>query len=397
MCRPERERSRFQFSVGRRAKGLVGSRRSPWQTLLILFAFLLAACANPSPTAAPTPSVSPDGVAATASSLPPTAAAPDPTATPAPTPTPPPLAVGYIAAGPGTPGVLAAVEAAAAQHGWVVQRAPEPTGDALRALVAQGIRLLVADGPEFEAVAHEAAAQDPDLYVVGVGHAGLDGELPNLLALGGSQSREDQLGFMAGYVAGLLTEGRIVTAVANTATPVGLKYRNGYLHGVRYACSRCRIDFIDLTDESATIFAAERAQLNASLSSDVVFAAAGEAGRAALRAGAGAGAWVIGASADVYEAVFAAGAEPGADRLVTSVYFDLGAVVRAALDAYAAGDPPSGLQPPAAANGAVFVAPYRVDEDVLSALDRQDVETTLSRLADGSLDTGVDPLTGLER
>jgi basic membrane lipoprotein Med (substrate-binding protein (PBP1-ABC) superfamily) len=314
-----------------------------------------------------------------------------------PSPTAAPLSLGYIAAGPGTPGVLAALEAAAADHGWVVQRAPEPTGDALRALVAQGVRLLVADGPEFEAVAHEAASQDPELYVVGVGHTGVAGDLPNLLALGGPQAREDQLGFMAGYLAGLLTEGRIVTAIANTATALGLKYRNGFLHGVRYACSRCRIDFIDLTDESATVFAAERAQLNASLSSDVVFAAAGEAGLAGLRAAANAGAWVLGAAADTYEQAFASGAEPGADRLVTSVYFDLGVAVRAALNAHAAGDPLAGVQPPSAANGAIFIAPYRVDEDALSSLDRQDVEATLARLADGSLDTGVDPLTGAER
>jgi len=124
---------------------------------LVLLLFL-AACGTPSPTSAPTPTPAPDGVVATASSLPPTPLAPDPTATAAPTPTLAPLTLGYVAAGPGTPGVLAAVEAAAAEHGWVVQRAPEPTGDALRALVAQGIHILVADGPEFEAVAHEAAA-----------------------------------------------------------------------------------------------------------------------------------------------------------------------------------------------------------------------------------------------
>lgn len=293
--------------------------------------------------------------------------------------------------------MLAAVEAAATDHGWVVQRAPEPTGDALRALVASGLGVLVADGAEFEAVAREAANQNSQLYVVGVGHSGRDGDLPNLLALGGPATREDQLAFMAGLVAGHLTEGKIVTAIANTATAVGLKYRNGFLHGVRYACSRCRIDFIDLTDESATAFAAERAQLNASLSSDVVFAAAGEAGRSGLRAAAGAGAWVIGAGGDAYVDVFGSGAEAGADQVVTSVYFDLGAVVQAALEGYAAGAPPAGVQPPAAANGAVFVTPYRVGEEVLSELDRREIEAALARLADGSLETGIDPLTGNER
>ncbi|MCC6188432.1 MAG: BMP family ABC transporter substrate-binding protein [Anaerolineales bacterium] len=378
--------------------------RPPRFLSLVAALTLLAACANPSPTAAPSPTRAPSGTVASATEAP-TAAGPPPAVAATPTPTVPPLTIGYIAAGAGTPGVFTAVEAAAAAHGWVVQRAAEPTGDALRALISPGASILVADGPEFEAVAHAAAVQDPRLYVIGVGHAGLESglatgsgqALPNLLALGGPASRQDQLGFMAGAVAGFLTEGRIVTAIADTATAVGLKYRNGFLHGVRYTCSRCRVDFIDLADESATAFAAERARLNASLSSDVVFAAAGEAGWSGLRAAAQAGAWVIGAEADAYEQAFEAGAAPGADRVATSVYFDLGAAVRAALDAYAAGSPPAGAQPPSATNGAVALAPYRVNEEALSGLDRQEISAILARLADLSLDTGIDPLTGSER
>jgi basic membrane lipoprotein Med (substrate-binding protein (PBP1-ABC) superfamily) len=310
--------------------------------------------------------------------------------------TAPPALIGYIATGEGTPGVRAAVEAAAQANGWEVRLAPEPTGDALRALVAEGLNVLVADGAEFEAVAREAAAGDAGLYVVGVGQTGSEGELPNWLTLGGPNSREDQLGFMAGVVTGYLTEGQVVTAIANPTTVVGLKYRNGYLHGVRYACSRCRVDFIDLADESATAFAGERAALNAQLSSDVVFAPNGAVGAAGLRAGAQAGAWVVGAGDDPFASAFENGAAPGADRVVTSAYFDAGAAVQAALTGYAAGAPPTGAQPLSAANGAVALIPYRVSEDVLNELDRQEIAAALARLADGSLDTGINPLTGNE-
>jgi basic membrane lipoprotein Med (substrate-binding protein (PBP1-ABC) superfamily) len=366
--------------------------------LLIVF---LAACAQRTPTAAPALTATTAAAnTATAAILAPTATLPDPhTPTPvppSPTPTPPPITIGYITTGAGTPGVLAAVEAAAQSNGWVLSQAADPTGDGLRALVAQGVAVLVADGPEFEAVAHETAAANPALYVIGVGHSGAEVELPNLLALGGPLSREDQLGFMAGVVTGYLTEGRVVTAIANPATSLGLKYRNGFLHGVRYACSRCRVDFIDLADENATAFAAERAALNAQLSSDVVFAATWPAGEAGLKAAAGVGAWVVGAGGDLYVTAFENGAAPGADRVVTSAYFEAGAAVQAALAGYATGAPLSGVQPLSAANGAVALAPYRVSEDVLSELDRQEIAAVLSRLADGSLDTGINPLTGDE-
>ena len=375
------------------------------QRFLFLLVFL-AACTQRTPTAPPALTATSAAATATANILAPT---PTPavlsgshsphTQTPTPlpsTPTPPPLTLGYIATGAGTLGVLPAVEAAAQSNGWLVAQAADPTGDGLRALVAQGIAVLVADGPEFEAVARESAAGNPSLYVIGLGHAGTEGDLPNLLALGGPLSREDQLGFMAGVVTGYLTEGRVVTAIANPTTAVGAKYRNGYLHGVRYACSRCRVDFIDLADENATAFAAERAALNAQLSSDVVFAAAWPAGEAGLQAAAGVGAWVVGAGGDLYVSAFENGAAPGADRVVTSAYFDAGAALQTALAGYVAGVPPTGAQPLSAANGAVALAPYRVSEDVLSELDRQEIAAVLARLADGSLDTGINPLTGDE-
>jgi len=376
---------------------------------LFLLIFL-AACAQPNPTAPPALTAT-SAAAATNSLLAPTSTLPPalvsgtavlsgthtPTPVPpTPTPTPLPLTLGYIATGAGTPGVLSAVEAAAQSNGWHVSQASDPTGDGLRALVAQGIAILVADGPEFEAAAREAALADPALYVINIGHTGTEPDLPNLLALGGPLSREDQLGFMAGVVTGYLTEGRVVTAIANPTTALGAKYRNGYLHGVRYACSRCRVDFIDLADENATAFAAERAALNAQLSSDVAFSAAWPAGEAGLQAAAGVGAWVVGAGDDLFVSVFENGASPGADRVVTSVYFDAGAAVHTALAGYVAGIPPAGAQPLSALNGAVALAPYRVSEDVLSELDRQEIAAVLARLADGSLDTGINPLTGDE-
>jgi basic membrane protein A len=367
----------------------------------LLLLVLLTACTQRTPTSPPAlTATTAAGATATASLLAASPTPPDsPTPTaipPTPTATPTPAIVGYITTGAGSPGARPAVEAAAAAHGWVVIAADEPTGDGLRGLAAGGASVIVADGPEFEAVAREIAAAQPEVYVIVVQAAGAADGPANLLRLGGPLSREDQLGFAAGVVAGHLTRGNILSAVANPTTATGLKYRNGFLHGVRYACSRCRVDFIDLADETATAFAAERAALNASLSSDVVFGAAGAAGEAGIQAAAARGAWVLGVGADVFERAFGDGTAAGAERMVTSAYFDVGAALRAALDGYAAGAPPTGSQPLSAANGAVALAPFRVSDEVLSELDRREIEAVISRLADGSLETGVDPLTGAE-
>jgi basic membrane lipoprotein Med (substrate-binding protein (PBP1-ABC) superfamily) len=357
----------------------------------------LAAC---SPTPKPTPTLTPIlRVTLAATTAPPPTAAP--TDTPVPSPTVEVHTVGYVAAGAGTAGVRAALDAAAQTNGWQVQAGADLSAAGLQALAAGGADLIVTDGAELEAATAEAAAAQPGVYFIGLNMAGPETPLPNLFTVGGPTLREDQAGFAAGLIAGYVTEVQAVTAIANTATPTGLKYRNGFLHGVRYSCTRCQINFIDLADESATQYAAEQARFAALNTSDVVYAAAGAAGDAGLQAAALAGVWVIGGAGDAYATAFANGATNGADLLVTSVLYDpaAGAVggLNAALEAYAAGTPLSGSQPYSAANGAVVILPPHVGPEVYSDLDQQDVAKALALLADGSLETGVDPVTGNER
>ena len=334
---------------------------------LLLTLLFLSACGSPSPTAAPT--VTPFALAtdvpvtATEDSAPsasPTAAAVEATATTAS------LAAGYVTAGEtATPGVKDALDRAADEFGWEVQGEQAESGihsgaEALARLAEAGAPVVVADGAALEAATRAAAEAFPNTYFIGVNHAGAEPALDNLLTLGGGDAREDQLGFVAGALGGLLTEGDIVTAIGYPATPQGLKYRNGFLHGIRFTCSRCRVDFIDSVDQTSDAAAvAERARMNANLSSDVVFAAAGPAGLQGLQAAAEQGAWVIGV--DPADAATFAPGQPGAEQWVTSVYFDLGAAVAAALEAF------------------------------------QDIAALIARLADGSLETSVDAVSGHER
>ena len=366
---------------------------------LVALALLLGACQSPAPTPTPLPTavVVVQGTPAPAASSTPAGAAATATAPPAPTDTPAPhFIVGYVAEAGGAPRVLEEIQAMATPLGWdVVSQSDPATG--VGALAELGAQVVVANGAGLEAAAHQAAAAFPNTYFIGVDQSAGGDELPNLLVLGpGDGAREDQLGFMAGVTAGYATRAQVVTAVGYPATPAGLKYRNGFLHGVRYACSRCRVDMVDATDLNSDPAAVERARLNASLSSDVVFAAAGATGLEALRAAATQGVWLIGADSDVYTTEFG-GSGPEADHVLASVYFDPGGAVTAALSAYQSGTPWTGSRPYSAAVGAVALAPFRVTEDVLSELDRSDIAAALALLASGELETGIDPLTGNER
>ena len=310
--------------------------------------------------------------------------------------------MGYVFSASTTPGLLAAIQKAPG-FGLPVELASGAPADRLTSMANLNLQVIVADGADLADAARAAAQAFPKTYFISFippGQASAVGPgdpLPNLLTLGAGPTRQDQLGFMDGVVAGYATQAKVLSAVGYTTDAIGLKYRNGFLHGVRLSCSRCRVDFVDVTDLNDGAAAAAKARLNASLSSDVVFAAAGAASAAALQAAAGQGAWVLGADADIYQSVFGGGATAGADKVLASAYFDPVAAVVAALKAYLAGKPWTGPQPYAAATGALGLAPYRVSTDVLSDLDRSDALAVLGQLADGSLDTGIDLATGSEQ
>jgi basic membrane lipoprotein Med (substrate-binding protein (PBP1-ABC) superfamily) len=357
------------------------------------FLLFLSACAKATPLAPTlvseaTPTVNVSTIAPGETSTAPT---PVSEATPTdlpkpPTPTAPPLTL-IVAA---RPEIADAVQRAAQEFGWRVEQAAEASPETLRPLAQAGASVIVAEGGDLRALAEEF----PNIYFVAVNTSG-ENWPANVVALGGAGSRFDQLGFLAGMAAGLATETKTVAAITDLSA-AGLNYRNGFLHGVRYTCPRCQVQYIDVFDvENGGAQAAQTAALYASISSDVVFAAAGNAGNEALRAAAQEEAWVIGSGGDVYVTVFENGAAPRADKVLTSVRFDAGAAVYQALVQYHAGAPLAGQQPFSAASNAIALAPYRAE--ALNALDQQDLAAALARLADGSLDTGIDPATGQEK
>ena len=351
-------------------------------------------------TQAPTAQTAPPNVAtATALPLVPTAT-PASTLTPALTSAPPeatstpaqPKITLITPGGTADEAVLAAVKRAAQEFGWLPEVLP---GTAVNAAAQSGAAVIIVDDAAQEDAARAAASAFPSVYFICLHLTGSDLP-PNLLALGGA-AREDQAGFLAGMAAGFATQGQRVAVISASTSVAGLRYGNGFLHGVRYTCPRCRIDNLEVTDPADTGSAVDLDNKYRLYGVDVFFAAAGEAGNAALVKVVQAGAWGIGSGNDVYITLFNNGATPGADKLLTSVYLDPAAAVYAALTHYHAGTPFAGPQALSAASGALQLAPYRNVAGALSALDEQDITTTLTRLADGSFETGIDPLTGEER
>jgi basic membrane protein A len=283
--------------------------------------------------------------------------------------------------------VRAQVQSFAAVNGWTFVPAPV-SAESLREQAQAGVEVIVIAEPGLGPAIAEVAGEHPQSYFIAL-HAQVAEPPGNVLALGGPGDRIDQAGFLAGLVAGHATETERVAVFSDTTTPTGLKYRNGFLAGVRYACPQCQRDIIDMAGSEATEFAGGEGAKVAALGADVVFAAAGQAGEAALVAAAQNGAWVIGSPSSAVRP---------AEKTLTQVLMGSAPALAAALAHYRDGQPRAGVEPLSLANGSLGLEPFSPAADlVLSPLDRQEIEATIRKLADGSLETGVDPVTGEEK
>jgi basic membrane protein A len=212
----------------------------------------------------------------------------------------------------------------------------------------------------------------------------------------GATFREDQGGFIAGAMAGLLTKSKVVGVVGGREdVPPVVRLVNGYEKGAQSIDKSIRV--LHTYNESFTDPAkgASDAQQFIGEGADVVFGAGGPTGSGGVSAATKAGKWGIGVDQDEYFTTFAGGKTEGAKFLATS------AIKRADLGVFnnlltaVKGSFKGGADEYTAANGGLTYAPPHdatIPADVTAKL-----EQVRAGLADGSIDTGVDPITGLPK
>jgi basic membrane protein A and related proteins len=235
-----------------------------------------------------------------------------------------------------------------------------------------------------------AAEANPDVNFIGVDQ--FQEEYPDNYV--GILFREDQGGFLAGAMAALLTESNVVGVVGGLeSVPPVVRFVNGFEAGAHYIDESIQVLSVyndSFTDPAA---GASDAQQMLGEGADVIFGAGGETGSGAVRTAAEAGAWGIGVDQDEYFTTFSGGSAPASDRLATSAVkrVDLGVFENIA--AAIQGEFTGGVYELTAENGGITYAPFHdadVPEDVATQL-----EEIRAGLADGSIETGIDPITGL--
>lgn len=237
----------------------------------------------------------------------------------------------------------------------VIQTASPAEYDAnIRRLIERGCAVIVTIGSTTGPAVERLAVRYPSVHFIVVDHE----PLPESHNVTGLVFAEDQAGFLAGALAGLMTERETVAFVGGVDVLPVRRFRRGFEHGVAFTNRRAKVVHA-YTDSFTDLQAGEEgARKVMEQGADVIFAAAGASGGQAIRVAAQHGTWVIGSDLDQWVTTFKGGEAPGAERLLTTAVKRVDQAVYTAIGHALQGRLRSGVLRFDVANEGVGLAPY---------------------------------------
>lgn len=196
---------------------------------------------------------------------------------------------------------------------------------------------------------------------------------------------EEEAGFLAGALAGWLTQRDLVAFVGGAPTEDVVKYRKGYEHGVRYVNSKAVVLGAYLDSFAAPEKGAEEARAQLAEGADILFAAGGTTAQGALEAVAGRGVAVIAAEVDPYSSLGAA-APLLASTAIVQIDQGIADVIRAAKH----GALKSEMRSYGVAAGTVRLGPYHEWESRIPVAAKDQLANIQTGLQKGTIKTGVE-------
>src|SRR2546422_2849279 len=200
---------------------------------------------------------------------------------------------------------------------------------------------------------------------------------------------EDQAGFLAGALAGLVTKSKTVGMVAGADLPPVVRFRKGYEAGVKHVCSECEIlgVYIDSFTDPARGKTAALSQIDEG--ADVIFGGGGATGSGAILGAAQAGAWVIGVDQDEYLTTFKQGESQGANKLLSSAMKRVDNAVYGVIKMAVDGTFKGGTQVFDASNDGIGLAPFHATESAIPDAVKTQLQELAAGLKAGTIKTDV--------
>jgi len=205
---------------------------------LLFLSLVLAACNLPARPAGPltTAAVASSPAAPTDSGFPAAGVQPSLTPTAANATAAPNKAI-LLALPDADPGEVAILEPLLSELAAEAGLAIEPLHELLGAALGADVRLAVVPPPDPGIM--NLASANPAVQFLAVGMEGLQAG-GNVSVISGNGARPDQQGFVAGYLAAVITPDWRVGVLSRSDTPEGKAARNGFNNGTIFYCGLCR-------------------------------------------------------------------------------------------------------------------------------------------------------------
>jgi ABC-type uncharacterized transport system permease subunit/basic membrane lipoprotein Med (substrate-binding protein (PBP1-ABC) superfamily) len=257
----------------------------------------------------------------------------------------------------------------------------------IRQMIERGCAFIVTVGSTAGAAVERLAMRHPEIHFIIVDYE----PLPESRNVTGLVFAEDQAGFLAGALAGLVTERATVGFVGGMdVTPVR-KFQRGFEHGVAFTNRRASVvqKYTDSFTDRKT--GARAAGELIEQGADVLFAAGGLSGSAAIQAAAEQGMWVIGVDQDEWATTFQGGESTGAGRLLTSAVKRVDQAVYTAVTQAVQGKLKGGVLRFDLRNDGVGLAPYHAADTAVPSEVRGQILEVTEGLRRGRVRTRVGP------
>jgi len=197
---------------------------------------------------------------------------------------------------------------------------------------------------------------------------------------------EKEVSYLAGTLAGKMTQSNVVGFVGGIAIPQVVRFATGYQNGAQCANPAARV-FVNYTDSfTDPALGAQEAQKMLARNADVIFGAGGSTGTGAVLTATQSGAWGIGVDADQFVTTYMSGTVAGSDKLLTSAMKRLDNAAFNTISDVISGTFTSGTVVETLATGGVGLAPFHQTDPAVP----QPVKDYLNTVKQGIIDKTID-------
>jgi basic membrane protein A and related proteins len=197
---------------------------------------------------------------------------------------------------------------------------------------------------------------------------------------------EKEVAYLAGALAGKMTQSNVVGVVGGMAIPPVVRLATGYQNGAQCA-NPAALVIVNYTDTFIDPdLGAQLAQKMLARNADVIFGAGGSTGTGAVLTATQSGAWGIGVDADQFVTTYGSGTVAGSDKLLTSAMKRLDNAAFNTISDVISGTFTSGTLVETLATNGVGLAPFHQTDAAVP----QAVKDQLALVKQGIIDKTID-------